>query len=619
MPLISASLLGTPVIAIDGSAAPPEMLWRKHLGLCIALWCAPDRQRSRDQLISMLWGDKAESAARHSLNEALRVVRRNAGDDAIATGTFGVKWTGNLELDSEQPEDRWDQLARGEFCEGFSIRDAPVFDEWLDQQRREWRPRLVRALDRAVARAEDAERHRDAVRLASRASAIDPLSNVAARSMIRSLWLAGDRSAAMAYGAAFAQRVHRELGAEVEDDTRDLQRRISQATARRAERDIPTGDVLVGRAMELDTMLRAWRSASAGAHSAPLLLVNGDAGSGRSRMLAEFASRATLDGATVARVLALDVDRDAPESLLLGLAAALAGAPGIAGAHPHAVATLAARLPAWADRYPGMQDPGMPVGDALAGVLHAVAQEHPVVLLVDDIERLGDAGMRQLLLVIRQLAGQPVTLVSAIDRRCASAGCDELRRMAGRDGHGCMVELQPLGPGPLRELVASFMAGWTDEDVDRLTRRIMVESAGLPALAVEVLRGVKAGLSLEGVPGAWPAEHRTLDATLPGAIPQALTASIRLQFRELSADARLVLQLSSLLEAPFQVQSISRLAEMSEGAALAAIDTLEQQGWLRGDARGYSFRALAVRRVIASDMLTPGARRRLEERIATSL
>ena len=81
--LVTARLLGPPQVLIDGASPPPELLWRKHLALCIALWTAPESRRSRDQLIGLLWSDKTEGAARHSLNEALRVIRRAVGDDAV--------------------------------------------------------------------------------------------------------------------------------------------------------------------------------------------------------------------------------------------------------------------------------------------------------------------------------------------------------------------------------------------------------------------------------------------------------------------------------------------------------------------------------------------------------
>ena len=81
--MILCRTLGPVELSVDGSPAPPELLWRKHLALLVYLARSPRRTRSREQLVAMLWGDRTESAARHSLSEALRVIRRHAGDAAV--------------------------------------------------------------------------------------------------------------------------------------------------------------------------------------------------------------------------------------------------------------------------------------------------------------------------------------------------------------------------------------------------------------------------------------------------------------------------------------------------------------------------------------------------------
>ena len=124
--LVIARLLGTPQILIDGGQPPADVLWRKHLALCIVLWTAPERTRSRDQLIGLLWGDKSDGAARHSLNEAVRVVRRACGDDTIESSGGYIRWSAPVDLDIDHfaelertaPEDAA-RLVTGPFCDGF--------------------------------------------------------------------------------------------------------------------------------------------------------------------------------------------------------------------------------------------------------------------------------------------------------------------------------------------------------------------------------------------------------------------------------------------------------------------------------------------------------------------
>jgi DNA-binding SARP family transcriptional activator len=77
--MIAIKALGPPLVTVDGADPPAELMWRKHLALLVYLARSP-RGRSRDHLIGLLWPEKDETKSRHSLNEALRVIRRVAGD-----------------------------------------------------------------------------------------------------------------------------------------------------------------------------------------------------------------------------------------------------------------------------------------------------------------------------------------------------------------------------------------------------------------------------------------------------------------------------------------------------------------------------------------------------------
>ncbi len=83
--MITCRTLGPVEVRVDGQPAPAELLWRKNLALLIYLARSPHRRRSRQHLIGLLWADKDEKAARHSLNEALRALRQIVGEENITT------------------------------------------------------------------------------------------------------------------------------------------------------------------------------------------------------------------------------------------------------------------------------------------------------------------------------------------------------------------------------------------------------------------------------------------------------------------------------------------------------------------------------------------------------
>lgn len=95
-------------------------------------------------LRSLLWPDRDEKTARHSLREAIRVIKRHAGEDIITTESDRVRLVERaVQLDTAELEDlraqgSWQEaarLVRGEFLEGFSVPGAVDFDHWLAGER----------------------------------------------------------------------------------------------------------------------------------------------------------------------------------------------------------------------------------------------------------------------------------------------------------------------------------------------------------------------------------------------------------------------------------------------------------------------------------------------------
>src|SRR5439155_1553425 len=100
------------------------------------------------------------------------------------------------------------------------------------------------------------------------------------------------------------------------------------------------------------------------------IIVEGEPGGGKSRLIEELVARARLDDATVAAARAVAVDQRKDWSAVAGLlAAGLADAPGIAGAPPDALAALGSLAPDLAVRCRRV-DAGLPAGEPVrvAGV-----------------------------------------------------------------------------------------------------------------------------------------------------------------------------------------------------------------------------------------------------------
>ncbi len=629
--MIACRLLGPVEVTVDGAPPPPELLWRKNLALLVYLALSPRGLRTRDHLIGLLWGDKEASAARHSLREAVRILRQSLGD-ALESDSNQVRLaaravaadTDDFERHTQAGEwDRAAALVAGDFMEGFGVHDASPFEDWLTVQRATWRARAADAVCRFADACLQHGQTMPARTAARRAVALEPLSERAIQTLMRAEALAGDRGAALAAYGRYHDLVLRETGVAPTAAMTDLARRIEtmrgpapprssggdarRLWARRAplegrERELAALDTLLGRVIK-------------GRHPA-VAVVAGDLGMGKTRLLEEVTRRAVLAGATVASTIAVRADREDGWSILRGLARdGLDAAPGVAAAPASALAALAHEIPAWADRFATARraaPTGM--GRAFREIVTAVCQETPVLLAVDEAHWADSDSLGDLQALVRDLAAAPLLLLLTTATSVEQPLLDDLRAAIGQTVDGLALQLESLSPDALRALAAWALPEYDPDQLDRLTRRVTVDSAGFPLLAVEMLHAVTLGLEPGDVAsGAWPAPQRTLDETLPAELPDAVVAAVRVGFRALSPTAQQVLGALSVLPDRAEESLIAAAVGLDRQVLRDALDELEWHRWIVSDARGYTFVARIVRHIVAADMLTDGQKRRIRE------
>jgi len=99
---------------------------------------------TRERLISLLWPDQGSESGRRNLSEALHVIRREFGDDVIASVGDTVSLSDSL-VGSDVQEfraalaagdgEKAVRLYAGPFLDGWFIADSREFDEWAESER----------------------------------------------------------------------------------------------------------------------------------------------------------------------------------------------------------------------------------------------------------------------------------------------------------------------------------------------------------------------------------------------------------------------------------------------------------------------------------------------------
>ena len=228
MAVFSVRTFGFPELRRDDQ--PCQLALRKGLALLIYLAEAKGPV-GRETVATLLWPESSEAVVRARLRRLLHRLQATLGD-IITSDRSTVRWSSAIEtqVDSSLFEEACDRgeferacrLYQGDFLEGFSAGDCPQFDEWVFFRKEALRGRAIQALERVVHEKNAAGDYAAAAAHATRLVALDPLSEVYGRHLIRNLLLAGDRAAAERHFEALTQRLRDELGVAPEAETRAL-------------------------------------------------------------------------------------------------------------------------------------------------------------------------------------------------------------------------------------------------------------------------------------------------------------------------------------------------------------------------------------------------------------
>lgn len=212
---------------------------RRRLAILALLAVAGEGGLSRDKLLAYLWPESDAERARHVLNQLLYAQRRQVGSDSLFIGQKTLRLnpdvirsdasTFDAALEAGH-DDAAVAVYAGPFLDGFFLKDAPEFEQWVDHQRARYARLCLAAVCRLAERARAARESTVAIDWWQRATELDPFDSRAALGLVETLVGAGDRGAALRAARRHEAVLRAELGVAPDPKLLQLMKALSAET-----------------------------------------------------------------------------------------------------------------------------------------------------------------------------------------------------------------------------------------------------------------------------------------------------------------------------------------------------------------------------------------------------
>ena len=322
------------------------------------------------------------------------------------------------------------------------------------------------------------------------------------------------------------------------------------------------------------------------------LLVEGEAGIGKSRLLREFAADvANRAGVHVGWCLDLGASRT-PFGPLVGILRSIVsqlGAESVRAQLGVGAEALGMLLPELNPTERSQTSPDR-VRDAIAALIEVAAERNPQVLIVEDLHWADDSTLAILAFLMRSLTRGRIMLLLSCRSDDVRRG-DAVSSFIGESTRARLldrVQVDRLDADAVRELAEAIIGQPLS---DTALERIRSRAEGVPFF-IEEIAGCSAG-------------------PLPGTLRDLLLA----RFDRLGDDARRVVQVASGADRALTHPTISALAGLADGRLDEAIREATQSGILIVVDDEYRFRHALLREAVHDDLL-PGERARLHRSYA---
>lgn len=612
-------LLGPPIVKWNGN---PLAIPRRQVRAILYRIAAETHPLPREHLCYLFWPDTPESTARRNLTCLMSHLRRALPTPGLVVTSDDRIWlapdriwsdTATFKRLCESPEahvrDRTLQQAidlhRGPLLNGFSLPHNPEFETWLTLERQAWERLYLETLATLIEDQTTKGKYDAAIASAQRYLATDDLAEDTHRRLIELYATIGDRNAAMRQFERCITILERELGVTPLPETQAVYRVVLEGQspprivplARPAWTTLPGLDVpLVGRDRVWRQLEKAYLRACAAQGS--IVLISGEAGIGKSRLIQDFATHLQDQAQVLTGSGHPDTQTMPYQPLIEALHPALHTRHSLIDVQPIWLAEASRLMPELQTLHPDLPPP-MPMEpdqartrlfEALCRlILGLAAGPHPTILCLDDLHWADSTTLDWLAYLGRRLVGTRLLIVGAY-RSEEDGTMAELRHNLTRQGLVSEFEIEGLGNAEILQLLRHLGDAVPNDGV--LADRLCQATGGNPFFLLETLQVLlETDQRVEKL-------ANVKDLLLPDTIRDAVEARVG----RLSPQARQVLEASAVLGQTCTFDLVHLTAGRREMETIDGLDELVARQLLTEQTAGYRFRHEIIRAAIYREL-----------------
>lgn len=328
------------------------------------------------------------------------------------------------------------------------------------------------------------------------------------------------------------------------------------------------------------------------------VLISGEPGSGKTRMLAEAALIAQTCGLTVVRT-ALRQQRGLSSSFVPDLVSALQHVA------PAEAARASQRRPLVVAALSGAATPAdhSALAHQVDDYVREIARARPLLITVDDVHHADELAAAVIAALAHRTSDHALSLIASHDNRQRASGLTTARDLV------TTLRLRTLDQAETALLSESLFGDVPN--LERISAWFFTIAQGNPKLTLALAEQLLARGTLRYVAGSW-----VLPAEIAEPLPQDITNALLLRLSPLGPDARAMAELLSVRRGGASAEQLLLLAvPRAPDSVFRALEELVRAGVLESAGDEYAFVQDALRTELGR-VLTPHRRQELHKRWA---